>query len=64
MAPKNRVIELQRIFQSSTKPLWWRHPRSPFLLYPFYGLLAVAVIAPLLYIPNALRGIKANRTDE
>lgn len=64
MAPKNRVIELQRIFQSSTKPLWWRHPRSPFLLYPFYGLLAVAVIAPFLYIPNAVRGIKAKRADE
>ncbi|CCF56677.1 hypothetical protein KAFR_0B03810 [Kazachstania africana CBS 2517] len=59
--PKNRIIELQKIFQSSTKPLWWRHPRSPYLLYPFYGLFAVAVVTPLLYIPNAIRGIKAEK---
>lgn len=57
----NRVIELQKIFQSSKKPLWWRHPRSPFLLYPFFGLLTVAVVAPLLYIPNAIMGIKAEK---
>ncbi|CCE90219.1 cytochrome c oxidase subunit VII TDEL_0B00900 [Torulaspora delbrueckii] len=57
----NRIIELQKIFQSSTKPLWWRHPRSAFYLYPFYGLMAVAVVAPLLYIPNAVRGIKAKK---
>ncbi|CAL9736063.1 cytochrome c oxidase subunit 7, mitochondrial [Monosporozyma servazzii] len=63
MAPKNRVIELQKIFQKSTKPLWWRHPRSPFLLYPFYGLLTVAVVAPLLYIPNAVLGIKAKKSE-
>ncbi|CCK72130.1 cytochrome c oxidase subunit VII KNAG_0J00470 [Huiozyma naganishii CBS 8797] len=57
----NRIIQLQRIFQSSTKPLWWRHPRSPFLLYPFYGLLTVAVVAPLCYVPNAIMGIKAKK---
>lgn len=61
MAPKNKVIELQKLFQTSTKPLWWRHPRSPFYLYPYYALMAVAVIGPLLYIPNAIRGIKDER---
>lgn len=55
----NKVIQLQKLFQSSTKPLWWRHPRSAFYLYPFYGLLTVAVISPLLYVPNAILGIKA-----
>ncbi|CCD27255.1 cytochrome c oxidase subunit VII NDAI_0K00640 [Naumovozyma dairenensis CBS 421] len=59
----NRVIQNQRIFQKSTKPLWWRHPKSAFYLYPFYGLLAVAVIAPLTYIPNAIMGIKAEKRE-
>ncbi|SCW01702.1 LAFE_0E05424g1_1 [Lachancea fermentati] len=57
----NRVIELQKMFQASTKPLWWRHPRSAFYMYPFWGLFAVAVIAPLLYIPNTVKGIKPKK---
>ncbi|EDO15936.1 hypothetical protein Kpol_480p23 [Vanderwaltozyma polyspora DSM 70294] len=61
MANPQRIIELQKLFQKSTKPIWWRHPRSAFYLYPFYGLFAVAVIAPLCYIPNAIMGIKAKK---
>ncbi|CAI4716722.1 CDA_G0042870.mRNA.1.CDS.1 [Saccharomyces cerevisiae] len=57
----NKVIQLQKIFQSSNKPLWWRHPRSALYLYPFYAIFAVAVVTPLLYIPNAIRGIKAKK---
>ncbi|QLG73551.1 hypothetical protein HG535_0F00610 [Zygotorulaspora mrakii] len=57
----NKIIQLQRLFQASHKPLWWRHPRSPYYLYPFYGLLTVAVVTPLLYIPNAVLGIKAKK---
>ncbi|GAV55929.1 hypothetical protein ZYGR_0AZ01010 [Zygosaccharomyces rouxii] len=55
----NKVIELQKIFQNSAKPLWWRHPRSAFYLWPFYGIFTVALVAPFLYMPNAVRGIKA-----
>ncbi|CCH59317.1 hypothetical protein TBLA_0B04830 [Henningerozyma blattae CBS 6284] len=57
----NRVIELQRIFQQSTKPLWMRHPRSKFIIYPFFGLFTVALVAPLCYLPNAIMGIKAKK---
>ncbi|KAL3234520.1 Cytochrome c oxidase subunit 7, mitochondrial [Nakaseomyces bracarensis] len=57
----NNVTKLQRLFQASSKPIWWRHPRSAFYLYPYYGLLAVAVLAPICYIPNAVLGIKAKK---
>lgn len=58
MAAKNRVIELQRLYQHSSKPLWWRHPRSGLYLYPFYGLFAVALAVPLVYTGRAILGIK------
>ncbi|CAR21990.1 Cytochrome c oxidase subunit 7 [Lachancea thermotolerans] len=57
----NRIIELQKLFQSSQKPLWWRHPRSAFYMYPFWALFTVAVVGPFLYIPNTIRGIKDKR---
>ncbi|CCE64563.1 hypothetical protein TPHA_0I00570 [Tetrapisispora phaffii CBS 4417] len=63
MASPQRIIELQKIFQKSTKPLWMRHPRSAFYLYPFWGLFTVAVVAPCLYIPNAILGIKPKRAE-
>ncbi|CCC69051.1 hypothetical protein NCAS_0C00610 [Naumovozyma castellii] len=58
--PQN-IIRNQRLYQKSLKPLWWRGPRSAFYLFPFYGLLAVAVITPLCYVPNAILGIKAKK---
>ncbi|SCU99739.1 LAMI_0G00496g1_1 [Lachancea mirantina] len=57
----NTVIQLQKIFQASSKPLWMRHPKSKLYLYPFWGLFAVAMVAPLLYLPNAVRGIKPKK---
>lgn len=57
----NKVIELQKLYQKSAKPLWWRHPRSAFYLYPFFGLFAIAVVTPLLYLPNAVKGVKAKK---
>ncbi|AMD22394.1 HGR055Cp [Eremothecium sinecaudum] len=56
-----RIIDMQRLYQSSTKPIWMRHPRSPYYLYPFWGLFAVVLVAPLLYIPNAIAGVKAKK---
>lgn len=57
----NRVIEMQKLYQHSTKPIWWRHPRSKYYLYPFFGLFTVALVGPLLYLPNAFMGIKAKK---
>ncbi|CAH02309.2 Cox7 [Kluyveromyces lactis] len=61
MPSPSKIIELQKLFQHSSKPLWSRHPRSAFYLYPFWGLFTVALVAPLLYIPNAIMGIKAKK---
>ncbi|SCV01763.1 LANO_0F13410g1_1 [Lachancea nothofagi CBS 11611] len=57
----NNVIGHQKLYQASSKPLWWRNPRSAFYLYPFYALFAVAVVGPFLYLPNTFRGIKDKR---
>ncbi|GMM33168.1 cytochrome c oxidase subunit VII [Saccharomycopsis crataegensis] len=58
MAARNRIIEYQRLYQNSTKPLWTRHPRSAMYLYPFYGLFAVSMVVPLVYTGRAILGIK------
>ncbi|AAS54275.2 AGL216Wp [Eremothecium gossypii ATCC 10895] len=58
----NKVIQYQKMFQASTKPLWKRHPRSNFYLYPFYGLFALSLLVPIAHIPNAIMGIKAKRS--
>lgn len=61
MPSPSKIIELQKLFQHSAKPLWMRHPKSPYYLYPFWGLFAVALVSPLLYIPNAIMGVKAKK---
>ncbi|CDR45109.1 CYFA0S16e02256g1_1 [Cyberlindnera fabianii] len=54
----NHVIELQKLYQSSTKPLWMRHPRSKFYIYPFWGLFWSVNAVTTYYLGRAVLGIK------
>lgn len=59
MAPNpQRIIELQKRYQTSHQPLWLRGPRSKFLVYPFYALFTVSTAVPLFYAGRSILGIK------
>ncbi|AOW05335.1 YALI0E12628p [Yarrowia lipolytica CLIB122] len=46
----NNVIKNQKLFQSQPNvALWKRHPRSKFLLYPFYACFAVSMGVSVWY---------------
>lgn len=53
-----RIIELQKHYQNTPKPLWLRGRQSAFLVYPFYALFAVSTVIPLYYSVRAVAGIK------
>ena len=53
-----RIIELQKHYQNTPKPLWLRGRQSAFLVYPFYALFAVSTAIPLYYSVRAVAGIK------
>ncbi|KIM76400.1 hypothetical protein PILCRDRAFT_826404 [Piloderma croceum F 1598] len=40
----NRMLEKQRYYQNSTKPLWRRSPRASLLLTPYYALFTVTMM--------------------
>lgn len=54
----NNVIEMQKLYQSSTKPLWMRHPRSKFYVYPYWALFWASMGVSLYYTGRAVLGIK------
>ncbi|KAL6939216.1 hypothetical protein ACO0RG_003045 [Hanseniaspora osmophila] len=56
----NRIIELQKMFQASQKPLWMRHPRSAFYVYPYYAMFFVGVTVPFYYVARSIVGKKAH----
>ncbi|CUM64231.1 uncharacterized protein PRCAT00001825001 [Priceomyces carsonii] len=53
-----RIIDLQRQYQSSNKKLWLRGRHSKFLVFPFYALFTVTTAIPLFYTGRAIAGIK------
>ncbi|CDO55946.1 similar to Saccharomyces cerevisiae YMR256C COX7 Subunit VII of cytochrome c oxidase [Geotrichum candidum] len=59
----NRVIEYQKFYQNNTQiPLWLRHPRSKFIVYPYYALFTITCIGvPFFYLGHAILGIKAKK---
>ncbi|KAH3903593.1 cytochrome c oxidase subunit VII SCDLUD_001237 [Saccharomycodes ludwigii] len=57
----NHVIQLQKLYQSSTKPLWWRNPRSAFYMYPFWALFTFTAVAPFYWVGRMLVGKKADQ---
>ncbi|ODV98405.1 hypothetical protein PACTADRAFT_185081 [Pachysolen tannophilus NRRL Y-2460] len=61
MPSSEKIIELQKLYQSSKKPLWMIHPRSKFYVYPYYLTLGLTVGVSLYYTGRALLGIKASK---
>ncbi|CAY69397.1 Hypothetical protein PAS_chr2-1_0746 [Komagataella phaffii GS115] len=53
-----KIIELQKFYQSTNKPIYAAHPRSKYYLIPYFGLLGVSVAATLFYTGRACFGIK------
>ncbi|KAI5958355.1 COX7 [Candida theae] len=53
-----RIIELQKRYQTTPKPLYLRGARSALLVYPFYALFAVTTAVPLYYTGRAIIGLK------
>ncbi|KAL6452945.1 COX7 Cytochrome c oxidase subunit 7 [Candida maltosa Xu316] len=52
------IIELQKHYQNTPKPLWLRGKQSAFLVYPFYALFTIATVVPLYYSGRAVCGLK------
>lgn len=53
-----RIIELQKRYQTTPKPLYLRGSKSALLVYPFYAIFAVSTAIPLFYAGRAICGIK------
>lgn len=53
-----RIIKLQRQYQSSNQKLWLRGKQSKALVFPFYALFTLSTIGPLFYTGRAIFGIK------
>ncbi|KAI3405633.2 APL2 [Candida oxycetoniae] len=53
MDPK-RIIQLQQRYQTTPLPLWLRGRYGKMMVYPFYGLFAVATALPLFYAGRAI----------
>ncbi|ODQ81982.1 hypothetical protein BABINDRAFT_32263 [Babjeviella inositovora NRRL Y-12698] len=62
MAPDpQNIIRLQKLYQNSPKPMWLKHPRSKFYIYPYVAMFAVGVTVPFYYYGRAVLGIKADK---
>ncbi|KAG7858959.1 hypothetical protein KL919_003024 [Ogataea angusta] len=57
----NRVIELQKFYQSTNKPIYMAHPRSKYYLIPYALGLTLSVGASLYYTGRACFGLKAGQ---
>ncbi|CAK7897426.1 cytochrome c oxidase subunit 7, mitochondrial [[Candida] anglica] len=59
MSPNpQRIINLQREYQNSSKKLWMRGKNAKLLVFPFYALFTVTTVVPLYYAGRAVCGLK------
>ncbi|GMM27942.1 cytochrome c oxidase subunit VII [Martiniozyma asiatica (nom. inval.)] len=56
-----RIIEWQKFYQTTTKPLWRSHPNSKLILVPYFAAFALSVGASLTFVGRAALGIKASK---
>ncbi|ODQ47265.1 hypothetical protein PICMEDRAFT_57787 [Pichia membranifaciens NRRL Y-2026] len=61
MASPQRIIELQKFYQTSTKPLWRAHPNANLILIPYFAAFAFSLGASLTFAVRAGFGIKASK---
>lgn len=59
MANPQRIIELQKYYQSTTKPLWRAHPNAKLVLIPYFAAFAISLGASITFALRAGFGIKA-----
>ncbi|CDK27542.1 unnamed protein product [Kuraishia capsulata CBS 1993] len=58
MPSPQRIIEMQKFYQSSKKPIYMAHPRAKYYLVPYAIGLTLSVSASLYYTGRAVFGIK------
>lgn len=61
MATPQRIIELQKFYQTATKPLWRAHPNANLVLVPYFAAFTVSLGASLYFLSRAALGIKASK---
>ncbi|GME73731.1 unnamed protein product [Ambrosiozyma monospora] len=57
----NKVIELQKFYQTTKKPIWYAHPRAKFYLVPYFAAFGLSLSVSLYYTVRAGFGLKANQ---
>ncbi len=57
----NRVIQLQKFYQSTKKPIYLAHPRAKFYLVPYGAAFTLSLGATFYYLGRAIFGLKANQ---
>ncbi|KAF6009936.1 hypothetical protein HII12_003482 [Brettanomyces bruxellensis] len=57
-ADPKRIIELQKFYQTSKKPIWKALPRSKLYLYPYYAAFSISLGASLFFMVRAILDIK------
>lgn len=61
MASPARIIELQKYYQTTNKPLWRAHPNANLVLIPYFAAFTVSLGAALYYTGRAAFGIKDSK---
>ncbi|GMM46693.1 cytochrome c oxidase subunit VII [Pichia kluyveri] len=61
MANPQRIIELQKFYQTTTKPLWRAHPNANLVLIPYFAAFGISLGASLYFAVRAGFGIKAQK---
>lgn len=61
MASPQRVIELQKYYQTTTKPLWRAHPNANIVLIPYFAAFFLSLGASFTFAVRAGMGIKAQK---
>ncbi|KGK37911.1 hypothetical protein JL09_g2950 [Pichia kudriavzevii] len=55
------IIELQKYYQTTTKPLWRSHPNAKLVLIPYFAAFTVSLGAALFFTGRAAFGIKPQK---
>ncbi|VEU23373.1 DEKNAAC104700 [Brettanomyces naardenensis] len=61
LADPKRIIEMQKFYQTSTKPIWRAHPRAKLYLIPYFAAFGISVGASLTFLVRAVLDIKAKK---
>ncbi|BFZ59658.1 hypothetical protein YB2330_000672 [Saitoella coloradoensis] len=55
----NKTPHYQKLYQANPNvPIYMKHPRSKFLIYPFYAIFGVGIVGSFWGLTRMARGIK------